>query len=1166
MATWIRVESGILQQAADCRAAIARLPMQAVARLCAADLSTLLNFGTVQAAAAAFAAMQACSVLSKVPKSFYSMECLASTPIDAPQESSRPSDSVHLAADQFVETCAACTQLGSQCDMCARAQPPPPVNISSGGSSATSGSPPGNQPSEVHASEAISSEASSASAPSMRDPPLEIGVTGAVLPASFAAPALPPLSARFAMPTSLGGSMLDPNSSDIAASGLDELFKSVGQSCEVLEGACSNLRNVVVELHRRGITLNKPSVFESAMKWIAAGYGARAAPSDEVLRRYAKTLNGFLLMPKALLPDNPILTGSLPAWFMMGDEVACYDAGEWWHAVVIQDIPKGGKKVNVFWVGWAESTAGSARSSKSPGSSGSELYKNPSFVNRDAVRSFVDCPNVKCGRLGNFSVPWIHKHYCVVHVEDESEESAAANDDQKAEADEAMPAKADLKNRAAADKGKAAKEAEVPKKRAATPKNSKVSRVAADKAKAAKVAKKRAVTAKESNASRAKRAIKGALAAKKQKVTPDDDDDDDDDNDDEDDDDDDDDDDNNDDDDDHKNGSVVDPAASPTSDVPAQSFVVPMINVQAHSASSSFQAASQVRHSAKAAEICALKSEDVSRVSNRMDALPWEQLSEVKRVRAVAFFAKLDQDLSFFERANGHGDSKLSAEPVSLQIQKEGSYFQIEHCDQAIRNLVALQILPPVNGGKCWVPGNLINYFLGSLVFNNEVCFLTVEQCDMLLERVPEQWSQDLKQLSQQLQNKKFKLVVGAVSLKQDDSRFRNADNAGYHWILIIGDITGQQSFVYDPMNASDTSAHSNQVQSLDLLMGTQYFTRIQCPLKLKCQIDSVHCGVWCMMFLSNFCLGSLQLYEEQIAAQKPTDLADFAVHFKQMFYYDTVRHGLLDAALMHFKSPRISQLNISPFWTITPELAITAILHKRHGSPFEQYYAGKNNTLARLVFTGPLPASFSTTEKPRFYKNGMLCVKVYRFLWGKTNSKLLAAALHEVAATAFICTQKNWYFDVFGVVSTGISAIYVHLCICRRELSPMKNFTGITDHASPFLDLFETTGVAHGDPHKGNVLAAMADGGKLTIEVVDCERSFFPSRGIELSDVAKCMKSYAQVGADLASFLPSIEQQGLERTRQHFLTIANDVLNCKANLFELDLGATKTFEASRPT
>jgi hypothetical protein len=360
------------------------------------------------------------------------------------------------------------------------------------------------------------------------------------------------------MPTSLGGSMLDPNSSDIAASGLDELFKSVGQSCEVLEGACSNLRNVVVELQRRDITLNKPSVFESAMKWIAAGYGARAAPSDEVLRRYAKTLNGFLLMPKALLPDNPILTGSLPAWFMMGDEVACYDAGEWWHAVVIQDIPKGGKRVNVFWVGWAESTAGSARSSKSPGSSGSEVYKNPSFVNRDAVRSFVDCPNVKCGRLGNFSVPWIHKRYCVVDVEDESEEgSAAAKDDQKAEADEAMPAKADLKNRAAADKGKAAKEAEVTKKRAATPKNSKVSRVAADKAKAAEVFKKRAATAKESNASRAKRAMKGALAAKKQKVTPadktqpasgsDDDDDgsenDDDDNDDEDDDDDDDDDD-----------------------------------------------------------------------------------------------------------------------------------------------------------------------------------------------------------------------------------------------------------------------------------------------------------------------------------------------------------------------------------------------------------------------------------------------------------------------------------------------------------------------------------------------------------------------------------------------------------------------------------------------
>jgi hypothetical protein len=65
---------------------------------------------------------------------------------------------------------------------------------------------------------------------------------------------------------------------------------------------------------------------------------------------------------------------------------------------------------------------------------------------------------------------------------------------------------------------------------------------------------------------------------------------------------------------------------------------------------------------------------------------------------------------------------------------------------------------------------------------------------------------------------------------------------------------------------------------------------------------------------------------------------------------------------------------------------------------------------------------------------------------------------------------------------------------------------------------------------------------------------------------VAESLTVSAEVFDVSASLLPRIEKQGLERTRQHFLTIANDVLNGKANLFELDLGATKTFAATRPT
>lgn len=138
-ATWIRVCEIVGQKrAAQCRAAICKLPIQPQGQIFAADKSTLLNFGSRAAAALAFEAMQQCQVLSKYPKQFYSQEGLLTTPVDdnssdpesTPDSrslqaaaSNRPSDSVPLVEDQFIEKCVACTQLGSKCDLCLRLQP-----------------------------------------------------------------------------------------------------------------------------------------------------------------------------------------------------------------------------------------------------------------------------------------------------------------------------------------------------------------------------------------------------------------------------------------------------------------------------------------------------------------------------------------------------------------------------------------------------------------------------------------------------------------------------------------------------------------------------------------------------------------------------------------------------------------------------------------------------------------------------------------------------------------------------------------------------------------------------------------------------------------------------------------------------------------------------------
>ena len=140
----------------------------------------------------------------------------------------------------------------------------------------------------------------------------------------------------------------------LAAADLSELYTSIGRNCDVLEGVCINLHDIVMQLRSRDKTLNDPKDLLEAVHFVRAGYTRRAPPSDDVLRRYARTLNQFLLMPPTMIPDNPILTGTLPQWFQKGDEVACYHSGSWWHAVVVGDVNKRSKAILVFWVGWEE--------------------------------------------------------------------------------------------------------------------------------------------------------------------------------------------------------------------------------------------------------------------------------------------------------------------------------------------------------------------------------------------------------------------------------------------------------------------------------------------------------------------------------------------------------------------------------------------------------------------------------------------------------------------------------------------------------------------------------------------------------------------------------------------------------------------------------------------
>ena len=198
-----------------------------------------------------------------------------------------------------------------------------------------------------------------------------------------------------------------------------DLFQSVGRNCEVLDSVCNNLRAVVVELRRRGVTLNDRPHFDQAVQWIAAGY--QQAPGPDVLKRYARTLNNFLCMPTSKLPSKPILTGSYPRWYGKGDEVAVYDRGEWWHAVVIGDVKPKARKVHIFWVGYAEHETGNERILNAQDS----LYQNPCYVGTEGIRSLSEMASPKAGSLADYGVAWIQEKYCGIATDAQESEGTS---------------------------------------------------------------------------------------------------------------------------------------------------------------------------------------------------------------------------------------------------------------------------------------------------------------------------------------------------------------------------------------------------------------------------------------------------------------------------------------------------------------------------------------------------------------------------------------------------------------------------------------------------------------------------------------------------------------------------------------------------------------------
>ena len=221
-------------------------------------------------------------------------------------------------------------------------------------------------------------------------------------------------------------------------------------------------------------------------------------------------------------------------------------------------------------------------------------------------------------------------------------------------------------------------------------------------------------------------------------------------------------------------------------------------------------------------------------------------------------------------------------------------------------------------------------------------------------------------------------------------------------------------------------------------------------------------------MFTLNWCTRTLREYEDHMTLLHTQSeiLKEFAENCRLHFNAD-IEQGVADKTLMFWNSPKIISCNDS-FWTVTNEMRLDRFLRAEFQCDFQE----KKHVDGRLQ-----PLSFGDMqegnpwEAVHFYAGTNRLVKVYRVLLtgakSSSTTNFLAQALHEASATAYVCSKKQWHYDIFGVVTRGAHSSYVHVCIVRSLLCA-SSFINAPKARSAILDLLRSSRLVHGDPQIG--------------------------------------------------------------------------------------------------
>ena len=341
-----------------------------------------------------------------------------------------------------------------------------------------------------------------------------------------------------------------------------------------------------------------------------------------------------------------------------------------------------------------------------------------------------------------------------------------------------------------------------------------------------------------------------------------------------------------------------------------------------------------------------------------------------------------------------------------------------------------------------------------------------------------------------------------------------------------------------------------------------------KCDFDTNCQdlsADGINCGLWCVMYTMNWCLGTLTVYKTLLLDNTGRARLMLALKFLKCINSDIDRHRyLLDITFTDlWQSPKITEISASlSFWNIVP-VDICSFCNIRYGSRFKETNLRARSHATNQSQTGSTPVS-CPPQLPFFIEDGIYTIKIWRFLWGKVSVAELAVALHEISGTEYVSRKRNWFCQTFGVVTTGACASYVYICLCREKLDEFDIGSHLNHPSTPRneviskavykagVELYDITGVAHGDWHLFNMMT-----NKLTqaVEFIDFDRSFI-YQGTDKSTIHGIIDAYANAcdTHTRAKILKSrIDPEGLNSTRKRFFKFAAECLASTStkNLFQ---------------